>query len=63
MIQLYILNHFIKTQKHVDYEGLEKSKTALNELKSVGKSEKRKLKVFRRRENPEGTSGLQEFFL
>lgn len=42
-IQLYILNFFINPKKYVDYEELEKSKQQLNELKSLGTSEKRKL--------------------
>ena len=42
-LQLYILNYFINPKKYVDYEELEKSKKALDELKSLGSSEKRKL--------------------
>ena len=34
--QLYILNFFINPKKHVDYEKLEESKKALNELKNLG---------------------------
>lgn len=42
-VQLYILNFFINPKKYVDYEELEKSKKALNELKGLGSSDKRKL--------------------
>lgn len=42
-VQMYILNFFINPKKYVDYEELEKSKKELDELKGLGKSEKRKL--------------------
>jgi len=41
--QLYILNYFINPKKYIDYEELEKSRKALNELKGLGGGEKRKL--------------------
>ena len=41
--QLYILNYFINPKKYIDYEELEKSRKALNELKGLGNAEKRKL--------------------
>ena len=41
--QLYILNFFINPKKYIDYEELEKSRKALNELKGLGSEEKRKL--------------------
>lgn len=42
-LQLYILNYFINPKKYIDYEELEKSRNALNELKGLGTDEKRKL--------------------
>ena len=41
--QLYILNFFINPKKYIDYEELEKSRKALDELKGLGREEKRKL--------------------
>ena len=41
--QLYILNFFINPKKYIDYEELEKSRKALDELKGLGSEEKRKL--------------------
>lgn len=41
IIQLYLLNYAINPKKYVDYEALEKSKKALEELGNVG-SEKRR---------------------
>ena len=41
--QLYILNFFINPKKYIDYEELEKSRKALDELKGLGSGEKRKL--------------------
>lgn len=41
--QLYILNYFINPKKYIDYEELEKSRKALDELKGLGGTEKRKL--------------------
>ena len=43
VIQLYILNAIIKPRKYVDYEKLEKSRRALNEIQSVGKKKKESL--------------------
>ncbi|MCI9347474.1 MAG: membrane protein insertase YidC [Lachnospiraceae bacterium] len=40
VIQLYILNGIIKPRRFVDYEKLEKSREALNEIQSVGKKQK-----------------------
>lgn len=40
--QLYILNFFINPKKYIDYEELEKSRKALDELKGLGREEKRK---------------------
>ena len=41
--QLYILNFYINPKKYIDYEELEKSRKALDELKGLGSEEKRKL--------------------
>ena len=41
--QLYILNFFINPKKYIDYEELEKSRKELDELKGLGREEKRKL--------------------
>lgn len=41
IIQLYILNYFINPKKYVDYEKLEKSKHALEELGNVGSRRKK----------------------
>lgn len=41
IIQLYLLNHAINPKKYVDYEELEKSKKALEELESIGSEKKR----------------------
>lgn len=43
VMQLYILNGIIKPRKYVDYEKLEKSRRALNEIQSVGKKKKESL--------------------
>lgn len=41
--QLYILNFFVNPKEYIDYEELEKSRKALDELKGLGSEEKRKL--------------------
>lgn len=41
IIQQWLLNIFINPKKYVDYERLEKSRKALQELKDLGKSHKR----------------------
>lgn len=43
VMRLYILNGIIKPRKYVDYEKLEKSRRALNEIQSVGKKKKESL--------------------
>lgn len=40
VIQLYILNGIIKPRRYVDYEKLEKSREALNEIQNVGKKKR-----------------------
>lgn len=40
VLQLYILNAIIKPRKYVDYEKLEKSREALNEIQHVGKQKR-----------------------
>lgn len=43
VIQLYILNGIIKPRRYVNYEKLEKSREALNEIQSVGKKKRESL--------------------
>lgn len=43
VIQLYILNGIINPRGYVDYEKLEKSREALNEIQSVGKKKRESL--------------------
>ena len=48
IIQQWLLNVFIDPKKSVDYERLEKSRKALQELKDLGKSHKRTAEMIRK---------------
>lgn len=60
-VQLYILNYFINPKDYVNYEELEKSRVALNELKSVGK-DKKKRKLFGDPEAKREKQDYKKFF-